>query len=216
MYPVTYEAHYVRERNRLTTFFRPILAIPWAIVAIIYGIAVFVVVIIAWFALLILGRYPDWAYNFNSGALRYYVRFNAWAFLQTDAWPPFGFGPDPSYPLRLQVAPRGESQSRLKTLFRIILAIPLVFVTIGINYLRLGAVVVAWLTIVFRGYQPAGVHNALVFIYGWSARAWAYILLLRDEYPPVGDERSQVVDAPAAGGPAPATPGTSAPPPAGT
>jgi len=30
MYPISYEADYVRERNRLTTFFRLILAIPFA------------------------------------------------------------------------------------------------------------------------------------------------------------------------------------------
>jgi hypothetical protein len=61
MYPIAYQADYVRERNRLTTFFRLILAIPWIIVAYIYEIAVAVVVIIAWFALVILGRYPQWA-----------------------------------------------------------------------------------------------------------------------------------------------------------
>src|ERR671935_891788 len=104
MYPVSYEADYVRDRNRLTTFFRIILAIPWLIVAYIYEIGVTVVALIAWFALVILGRYPQWAYNFNSGALRYFTRFVAWLSLQTDAFPPFGFGPDPTYPVRLQIA----------------------------------------------------------------------------------------------------------------
>ena len=90
MYPIAYQADYVRERNRLTTFFRLILAIPWIIVAYIYEIAVAVVVIIAWFALVILGRYPQWAYDFNAGALRYFTRFFAWGYLQTDQFPPFG------------------------------------------------------------------------------------------------------------------------------
>ena len=70
MYPVTYEADYLKERNRLTTFFRWIVAIPWLIVGLFYGIAAFVVVVIAWFALLILGRYPDGMYNFVGGVLR--------------------------------------------------------------------------------------------------------------------------------------------------
>src|ERR1700751_3324031 len=84
MYPITYEADYLRERNRLTTFFRLILAIPWIIVAYVYEIAVFAVAVIAWFALVILGRYPQWAYDFNAGALRFFVRAFAWMFLQTD------------------------------------------------------------------------------------------------------------------------------------
>ena len=197
MYPIAYQADYVRERNRLTTFFRLILAIPWIIVAYIYEIAVAVVVIIAWFALVILGRYPQWAYDFNAGALRYFTRFFAWGYLQTDQFPPFGIGPDPTYPVRLQVAPRAEKQSRLKALFRIFLILPLIVVQYAINFIHLGAAVVAWLTIVFRGYQPAGIHNALAFANGWHARTFGYLLLLRDEYPPVGDEPVQVGDVPA-------------------
>ncbi|MDP9276749.1 MAG: DUF4389 domain-containing protein [Actinomycetota bacterium] len=202
MYPLSYQADYVRERNRLTTFFRLILAIPWYIVNYIYTFAAEVVAVIAWFALLILGRYPDWAYEFNSGVLRYSTRFNAWLALQTDQFPPFGIGPDPTYPVRLQVAPRAEKQSRLKALFRIILAIPLMVLSFAMILLHFAAAHIAWLTIVFRGYQPAGVHNALAFTNAWNARYVGYLLLLRDEFPPVGDEPVQVGDVPAAGQPA--------------
>lgn len=202
MYPVSYEADYARERDRLTTFFRIIVAIPWLIVGYIYAIAIEVVAVIAWFAILILGRYPGGLYNFNSGGLRAIVRINAFASLQTDAWPPFGFSPDPTYPVRLQVAPRAETQSRWKALLRLILALPLFVVGYAISFVHLGAAILAWLTIVFRGYQPAGVHNALAFTNAWHARFGAYLLLLRDEYPPVGDEPTQVGDVPATGQPA--------------
>jgi hypothetical protein len=202
MYPISYEADYVRERNRLTTFFRLILAIPWLIVAYVYEIVATIVVIIAWFALVILGRYPEWAYNFNSGVVRYFIRVFAWTALQTDNFPPFGISPDPTYPVRIQIAPRAERQSRLKALFRIILIIPLLIVQYAIGFIHLGAAIVAWLTIVFRGYQPAGIHNALAFTNAWHARTAGYALLLRDEYPPVGDEPVQVGDVPAAGQPA--------------
>jgi len=203
MYPISYEADYVRERNRLTTFFRLILAIPWLIVLYIYAIAASVVAVIAWFALVILGRYPQWAYDFNAGVLRFSVRTFAWAYLQTDQFPPFGIGPDPTYPVRLQVAPRADRQSRLKVFFRIILGLPLLAVYYAINTIHQGASVLAWLTIVFRGYQPAGVHNALAFANAWNARAFGYLfLLLRDEYPPVGDEPVQVGDLPPSGQPA--------------
>jgi uncharacterized membrane protein len=211
MYPVTYEADYVRERDRLTTFFRLILAIPWLIVATIYSVAVFFTVLAAWFALLFTGRYPEGLYSFNSGALRFFMRVGGWFSLQTDPWPPFGFGADPTYPIRVQISPRAESQSRLKALGRIVLAIPLFFVSLGISYIQQGAAFVAWLTIVFRGYQPAAVHNALAYSLAWSTRAGAYIFLLRDEYPPVGNEGAQIGDVrPATAGPTPPTP-----PPAG-
>lgn len=207
MYPITYEADYARERNRLTVFFRALLSIPWWIVGLIYVIAAYFVTIVAWFALVILGRYPDWAYNFNSGFLRFNTRLNAWFYLQVDQWPPFGFAPDPTYPARVEIAPRAEKQSRLKVFFRWILAFPLVFVwQAGIIVLHQGAAVVAWLTIVFRGYQPAGVHNALAFAIAFQTRLVAYaLLLMRDEYPPVGDEPTQVGDV--------RTPAPAAPPP---
>jgi len=201
MYPISYEADYERERDRLTTFFRLIVAIPWLIVGTIYLIASQVVVFIAWFAILILGRYPDGLYNFNAGVLRAVTRFNAFTFLQTDAWPPFGFGPDPTYPVRLQVAGPADSQSRAKAFFRIILALPLFFVAYAISFVQQGASGLAWLTIVFRGYQPAGIHNALAFANAWHARFFGYLLILRDEYPPVGDEPVQVGDVPAASQP---------------
>jgi hypothetical protein len=217
MYPVTYEADYEREPNRLTTFFRLIVAIPWLIVAYIYAIAGFFTYIAAWFAILFTGRYPEGIYNFNSGLLRYSVRFGAFAYLQTDRFPPFGLSPDPTYPVRVQVAPRAEKQSRLKVFFRLILAIPLFIVSYAFQMLHLGAGLLAWLTIVFRGYQPAGVHNALAFTNAWYARVGGYIGLLTDAYPPVGDEGPQVGDVRAGGQaalagsstpPAPSTPAT--------
>jgi Domain of unknown function (DUF4389) len=211
MYPVTYEADYVRERDRLTTLFRLILAIPWLIVAVIYAIAVFVVAVIAWFALLIAGRYPEGLYNFNAGALRFFMRVGAWVSLQTDAWPSFGFGQDSTYPVRIQVAPRADSQSRLTTLFRLILYIPLYVLSLGIGAIVQGAAIAAWLTIVFRGYQPRELHDALAYSLGWTARETAYLLLLRDEYPPVG-EGAQIGGAPAGGQAAASVPGGEPPP----
>lgn len=195
MYPVTYEADYERHPNRVTTFFRIILVIPWAIVALIYAIALSVTHLIAWFAVVILGRYPEGLYGFNSGMLRYFIRVGAYAYLQTDRWPPFGLAPDPTYPVRLDIAPRAERQSRLKAFFRGILAFPLLLLAyIGMLGIHAGAVGVAWATIVFRGYMPAGVQNALVFTNGWLARAGGYLLLLTDAYPPVGAEAVQVGD----------------------
>ena len=202
MYPISYEADYARERDRLTTFFRLIVAIPWLIVGYIYITIAEIVAVIAWFAILIVGRYPESLYNFNAGALRSVTRINAFAYLQTDAWPPFGFSPDPTYPVRLQIAPRAETQSRVKAFFRLILALPLLFVAYAIYAVHSGAGVLAWLTIVFRGYQPAGVHNALAFVNAWHARVFGYLLILRDEYPPVGDEPVQVGDIQGAGQPA--------------
>src|SRR5690242_9592684 len=129
MYPITYEADLKPEPNRWTTFFRLIVAIPWFIVGLFWGILFSIVHLIAWVAIIILGRYPEWAYRFNSGVIHYGARISGWLTLQTDEWPPFGIGDDPSYPIRLNVPDLPEErQSRLKAFFRYLLALPLIFV----------------------------------------------------------------------------------------
>jgi hypothetical protein len=191
MYPVAYEADFNATPNRWTTFFRIILAIPWLIVAYVYLIAVFFTHIFAWVAVVILGRYPQWLYKFNSGVVRYLVRFYAWAYLQTDAWPPFGLGEDSSYPIRVNIAPAAARQSRLKAFFRLILVLPMLIVSYAINYIHLGAALVAWVTIVFRGYLPEGINSVLTFVNSFYARVFGYYALLTDEYPPIGIEQAK-------------------------
>jgi uncharacterized protein DUF4389 len=208
MYPVAYEADFNPAPNRWTTFFRLILAIPWLIVGYAYLIAVFFTHIVAWFAVVILGRYPQGLYNFNSGVVRYLVRFYAWAYLQTDVWPPFGISHDPSYPIRVNIAPAAPSQSRLKAFFRLFLVLPMLIVSYGIQYMHLGAAVVSWLTIVFRGYQPEGINSVLTFVNSFYARVFGYYALLTDAYPPIGIEAAK----PAGAAPAPAPPPAPEPP----
>jgi Domain of unknown function (DUF4389) len=197
MYPLAYEADFNATPNRWTTFFRLILAIPWLIVAYVYLIAAFFTHVFAWVSVVILGRYPQWLYSFNSGVVRYLVRFYAWAYLQTDAWPPFGIGPDNSYPIRVNIAPAAMQQSRLKAFFRLILVLPMLIVSYAINYIHLGAAIVAWLAIVFRGYLPEGINGTLTFVNSFYARVFGYYAILTDDYPPIGIERAQPVDFPA-------------------
>lgn len=190
MYPITYEADYNPAPNRWTTFFRPILAIPWFIVALFWGILFLFTHFFAWVAVVILGRYPEWLYNFNSGVLRFGIRLNGWIYLQSDEWPPFGLGDDPAYPIRVGIAPRPERQSRLKAFFRLLLALPVaIVVSYGNRFVLLGFAIMAWLTIVFRGYMPKAIHDGLTFVNGLDARVFGYIAILTDEYPPIGLDR---------------------------
>ncbi|MDX6651824.1 MAG: hypothetical protein QOJ38_605 [Solirubrobacterales bacterium] len=188
MYPLTYQADYVEARNRWTVGFRLILAIPWLILAYVYMIAVSVTVLLAWFALLFTGRYPQGLYNFNAGFLRFFGRFYGWAYLQTDVYPPFGFEPAPSYPVRIDVAPAQESYSRLKVFFRPILALPLYFVLYVVGGIHNGGSFLSWLAIVFTGRQPAGVHNLLTLTNGYLVRVGAYLMLMTETYPPLSNQ----------------------------
>lgn len=193
MYPVSYEADYQSEQNRATTFFRIILAIPWLVVAYVYEIVAAFTLFFAWVAIVITGRYPQGLYNMNSGFVRFLVRTSAWIYLQSDEWPPFAISDDPAYPIRVNVAPRAERQSRLSAFFRIILALPAWIVLYFVGYMHLMIGVVAWLTIVFRGYLPEQLNTAMTFCNSFYARVYGYLALLTDDYPPIGYEKAKGV-----------------------
>src|SRR5271167_2005202 len=123
-YPVSFEADYVERRSRLTAFFRLILAIPLFIWLYIYGLIALIAIVIAWFAIVFTGHYPRGLYEFVAGFNRFLARITAYAALLCDPYPSFGGSDDPAYPVRMEFTGPIERYSRLKTFFRIILAIP--------------------------------------------------------------------------------------------
>jgi hypothetical protein len=89
-YPVRYSAgEFPEKRNRLTVFFRLFMLIPHFIVLFFLGIAWWVTAIIAWFAILFTGSYPEGLYNFAVGYLRWSMRVEAYGYLMRDEYPPF-------------------------------------------------------------------------------------------------------------------------------
>lgn len=79
-----------RDLNRWLPLVKWLLAIPHYIVLIFLGLAAFVVIIIAWFAILFTGRYPQGLFDFVVGVMRWGTRVAGYAFiLVTDKYPPF-------------------------------------------------------------------------------------------------------------------------------
>jgi hypothetical protein len=79
-----------RDLNRWLPLVKWFLAIPHYIVLLFLDIAAFVVVIVAWFAILFTGRYPQGIFDFVQGVIRWQNRVIAYAFvLVTDRYPPF-------------------------------------------------------------------------------------------------------------------------------
>jgi hypothetical protein len=67
-----------------------LLAIPHYVVLFFLDIAAFVVVIVAWFAIVLTGTYPRGMFGFVEGVIRWNIRVTAYAFtLVTDRYPPF-------------------------------------------------------------------------------------------------------------------------------
>jgi Domain of unknown function (DUF4389) len=198
MYPVAYEVDYAEQRSRLTTFFRLILWIPWMIVGIFWGLAALVAVVIAWFAIVFTGRYPQGLYDLAAKALRFFTRSNSYLLLMTDAWAPFGGDEEPQYPVRAVIAPPLSEYSRWKTLLRIILLIPIAIVLYFVYLVSRAISVLAWLVIVVTGRLPRGIFDVMRFTLAYETRATAYHLLMTETYPPFSPDDDEAPAAPPA------------------
>ena len=75
--------------NRWSVAFRLILAVPQLIVLLFVLLAWVVTVVIAWFAILFTGRYPEALFRFGVGVMRWNLRATAYMYLLRDEYPPF-------------------------------------------------------------------------------------------------------------------------------
>jgi hypothetical protein len=189
-------------RERLTTAFRLILAIPHIILVgglgfaasyrssgrdsaggesgLLGAVAGFLA-IVSWFTILFTGTHIVGIRQFTAFYLRWRVRASAYLMLLEDPYPPFGDAP---YPASLDVIDPLGPRDRLSVGLRLIYAIPqlivLVFVLIGWGF----TTVAAWFLILFTGEYPKALYDFGVGALRWRMRVEAYLLLMVDEYPP--------------------------------
>jgi Domain of unknown function (DUF4389) len=79
-----------RDLNRWLPLVKWLLAIPHYIVLVFLFIGAAIAIVIAWFAILITGRYPRPLFDYVVGVSRWSLRVSAYAFLLvTDRYPPF-------------------------------------------------------------------------------------------------------------------------------
>jgi hypothetical protein len=176
------------DRNRLTTAFRCILAIPHLFVVGsiggqggLIGSAASFLSIVSWFTILIAGTHIDGIRQFTLFYLRWRTRVLAYYALLLDTYPPFGDAP---YPTGIDVAEPAGERDRLSVGLRLFLIIPHAFV---LFFLVIGwwfGTIAAWFMILATGTYPAGLAQFSVGVLRWSLRVEAYMLLLTDEYPP--------------------------------
>ncbi len=92
-YAVTYDVEYPQELSRWLIFVKWLLVIPHIVVIALLGIAVLVLGVIAWFAILFTGRFPRSLFDFIVGVQRWSERANGYVLFFTDAYPPFSLKP---------------------------------------------------------------------------------------------------------------------------
>jgi uncharacterized protein DUF4389 len=204
-YPVSVSVEpAVTNRNRLTTAFRIILAIPHLILVGGIGFSVFesndggsgtgfgsdagllgavavFLAIVSWFTLVIAGNHIVGIRQFTQFYLRWRVRALAYLMLLLDPYPPFGDAP---YPAAITMADPPLPRDRLTIGLRIFLGIPHFIVLAFLIAVWWITTIIAWFAIVLTGDYPAGLYGFGVGVLRWFLRVEAYMLLLVDEYPP--------------------------------
>jgi hypothetical protein len=206
------------QRNRLTVFFRLVLAIPHAIWISLWGIVALVTAIVNWFATLADGRSPNALHNFLALYVKYVTQVYAYVYLAANPYPPFDGRP--GYPVDVEIDPP-QRQRRAKVAARIILAIPALLFGATLagspgwsSYTRssgggssgfsisngggllIVAAVFGWFVILARGRMPRGLRDAAVYALSYAAQLWAYLFLLTERYPN-SDPRAALPELPA-------------------
>jgi hypothetical protein len=194
-------------RNRLTVFFRLILAIPHFIWFFLWSIWVVLTSIVNWFMCLFTGRPRPWFHRLMCSYVRYQVHLSAYLYLVGNPYPGF-MGEAGEYPIDVRLPDEPVAQRRWKILLRFFLAIPALIVgaalagstggnisgstsgrrsrTTGFNgggALLLVCGVLGWFASLVRGRMPKGLRDAGAYSIGYEAQTTAYLLLVTDRYP---------------------------------
>jgi hypothetical protein len=168
------------QRNRLTVFFRIILAIPhliwftlWTIAALFAGIA-------NWAVTLIKGTSPAGLHNFLAAYVRYSTHVTAYLYLVADPFP--SFSGKPGYPIDVEVDPP-LPQNRWVTGFRIILVIPAAILNQVLQYVVQIIGFLGWFVCLALGRMPQGMRDLSAYCLRFQAQTYAYMAVLTDRYP---------------------------------
>jgi hypothetical protein len=168
------------QRNRWTVAFRLILAIPLAIWFVLWGIVALLALIANWFATLFRGQSPAGLHEFLATYLRYQTHVYAYVLLLADPYP--GFGGRPGYPVDLEADPPAR-QNRWTVGFRIILALPALFLARIMTNLSQLLAIFSWFVALALGRLPEGMRNFGVFALRFEQQTTAYVYLLTQRYP---------------------------------
>jgi hypothetical protein len=179
--PVRMEVRDELRRSRLTVFFRLVLAVPHIVWLMLWGVLVFFVSIVNWFATLFTGTSPQWAQRFLSAFVRYLTHVYAYLYLVGNPFPGFVGAPS-SYPIELHVADR-ERQNRWTVAFRAILAFPALLLGSVFGGLLLVIAVLGWFASLFTAKMPLGLRNAGAYALRYLAQLTAYLFLVTPAYP---------------------------------
>ncbi len=184
-------------RNKLTTFFRPFVAIPiliilgllggtsigwtrspWELEFPVGGLVFLPTVLM----LLFQQKYPRWWFDWNLAIFRFFLRVASYMMLLRDEYP----STDEEQAVHVDIPyPDAVTLSRGLPLVKWLLAIPHIIVLAFLSVAVWVCVIIAWFAILFTGKYPEVLQEFVVGFLRWDVRVTAYaIILSTDRYPP--------------------------------
>jgi hypothetical protein len=205
-YPLQVEGALEEPLSRWLWLVKWLLVIPHFVVLAFLWLGFFLSTVVAFFAILVTGRYPRAIFDFNVGVLRWSWRvgFYSYSALGTDRYPPFSFADAPDHPARLEVEYPQHLSRGLVLVKWWLLALPQYVVVAvfaggawaGVNGVNddwswtsggglIGLLTcIAGVILLFTGRYPPTLFNFALGLDRWSFRAGAYVGLMTDKYPP--------------------------------
>ena len=206
-YPVHVDAKLDGSLNRWLWLVKWLLVLPHYVLLFFLWMAFAVLSVVAFFAIVITGRYPRAIFDFNVGVMRWTWRVTYYAYgtLGTDLYPPFTLAEVPDYPAHFDVEYPDRLSRGLVLVKWWLLAIPHYLVVgiflgggwyaadwatssdpayvggIGLNGIL---VLVAAVVLLFTGRYPKPVFDLVLGLNRWVLRVAAYAALMTDQYPP--------------------------------
>ena len=194
MAELTADVRYGEPRNRLTTAFRLILAIPHLIVMQVWGYLAEILSVIQWFIIVFTGTRNRGLWDLQRAWIGYAGRVLSYENLLFDEYP--AFGTDQSkVPMVLELDYE-EPANRVTNGLRLIWIIPALLIGLVLGIAVFFVAVVSWFAILFTGKHPRGMWDFILKVVRYTLQLNAYGLLLTDTYPQWGSGVPATVPAP--------------------
>jgi Domain of unknown function (DUF4389) len=182
-YPLRLEVDYQDEYPRWLPLLAGILLIPHFIALLVVGIGAYFGLVVAWFAVLFTGRFPEGIFNYLVGVHRWATRVAAYSLWMTSKYPAFSLQAVPDDRVRFSIEYPPEGRMGHLRVFQGILLIPfyIALYFFGLVFILL---FIPFFQIIFTKKYSKGIFDLMLVWLRWNARAQAYASFMVTKYPP--------------------------------